>query len=138
MKKIVIAGSAKLQDKINCWKSIFMNKEYEILDYPKSIDKEKFIELYPDVHKTFFDNITKTDILFIMNEDKNGIDGYIGAETYAELTFGLAQNLIYNKNIDLIILKMPSNRVQCYDEIKLWLELGWIKLYDKNGGISNE
>lgn len=130
MKKIVIAGSAKLQDKINLWKSFFTEKKYEILDYPKPIDEEKFMELYPSIHKNFFKNITKTDILFLMNEDKNNIEGYIGAESYAELTFGLAQNLIYNKNIDLIILKMPSREVQCYDEIKLWIELGWIKLYE--------
>lgn len=130
MKKIVIAGSAKLQDKINIWKSFFTEKKYEILDYPKPIDEEKFMKLYPSIHKNFFENITKTDILFVMNEDKNNIEGYIGAESYAELTFGLAQNLIYNKNIDLIVLKMPSREVQCYDEIKLWIELGWIKLYD--------
>lgn len=55
--------------------------------------------------------------------------GYIGAETFSELTFGLAQNLIYNKNIELVILKMPSIDVQCYDEICLWLKLGWIKIY---------
>ena len=131
MKKIVIVGSAKLQDKINYWKSFFINKKYEILDFPKPIEEEKFLELYPNIHKNFFDNITKTDILFIMNEDKNDIEGYIGAESYAELTFGLAQNLIYDKNIELIVYKMPSKEVQCYDEIKLWLELGWIKLYEQ-------
>lgn len=122
-----------MQDKINSWKLFFQNNNYEILDYPKPIAEEKFLELYPNIHKSFFENIIKTDILFIMNEDKNGIEGYIGAESYAELTFGLAQNLVYNKSIDLIILKMPSNKVQCYDEIKLWLEIGWIKLFD--GGI---
>lgn len=130
MKKIVIAGSAKLQDKIDLWKLTFIKKQYEILDYPKPIDEEKFMELYPEIHKSFFEKITKTDILFVMNEDKNDIEGYIGAETYAELTFGLAQNLIYNKNIDLVLLKMPSHKVQCYDEIKLWLDLGWIRLYN--------
>ena len=130
MKKIVIAGSAKLQDKINLWKSFFTEQKYEILDYPKPIVEEKFMELYPSIHKKFFENITKTDVLFVMNEDKNNIEGYIGPESYAELTFGLAQNLIYNKNIDLRILKMPSREVQCYDEIKLWIELGWIKIYE--------
>ena len=92
------------------------------------------MKLYPKIHKEFIKNITNTDILFIMNEDKNGVVGYIGAEAYAELTFGLAQNLIYNKKIDLVIYKMPSKEVQCYDEIKIWVELGWIRLYkeDKN------
>ena len=129
MKKVVIVGSAKLQNNINYWKEKFSNNNYEILDYPKAIEKERFMELYPNVHKEFFENITKTDMLFIMNENKNGKIGYIGAESFAELTFGLAQKLVYGKNIELVILKMPSKEVQCYEEIDLWLKLGWIRLY---------
>ena len=129
MKKVVVAGSAKLQNDINYWKQKFSDNNYEILDYPKAIEKEKFMELYHNVHKEFFENITKTDMLFIMNEDKNGKIGYIGAESFAELTFGLAQKLIYGKNIELVILKMPSKEIQCYEEINLWLKLGWIRLY---------
>ncbi len=131
MKKVVIAGSAKLQKEINKWLKIFESKNYEILDYPRKIEQEKFIELYPSIHKTFFERITKTDMLFIMNEDKNGKYGYIGAEAFAELTFGLAQKLVYNKEIELVILKMPSQDVQCYEEVDLWLKLGWIKLYEE-------
>lgn len=131
MKKVVIAGSAKLQQEIHNWREFFESKDYEVLDYPKKIEETKFIELYPNVHKEFFENITKTDMLFIMNEDKNGKSGYIGAESFAELTFGLAQKLVYNKNIELVVLKMPSRDVQCYEEIDLWLKLGWISLYEK-------
>lgn len=131
MKKVVIAGSAKLQKEIHNQLKFFENKNYEILNYPKIMKKSKIIELYPNVHKTFFEYIIKTDILFIMNEDKNGISGYIGAETFAELTFGLAQKLVYNKEIELVILKMTSRKVQCYEEIDLWLKLGWIKLHEE-------
>ena len=35
-----------------------------------------------------------------MNEDKDGKVGYIGAEAFAELTFGLAQKLVYHKEIE--------------------------------------
>lgn len=129
MKKIVIVGSAKLQNDIKYWKQKFSNDNYLVLDYPKVIEKEKFMEVYPDVHRAFFENITKTDALFVMNEDKDGKAGYIGAESFAELAFGLAQKLLYGKNIDLIVLKMPSKEVQCYEEIDLWLKLGWIRLY---------
>jgi len=129
MKKIVIAGSAKLQKEVNKWINIFENNNYEILDYPRVIEKSKFMELYPNIHTEFLENITKADILFIMNEDKNGKIGYIGYEAYAELLFGLSQKLIYNKNIELVILKMPNTDIGCYEEIDLWLKLGWIKLY---------
>ena len=129
MKKVVITGSVKLQAEINNWTNFFKNNNYEVLDYPREIEETKFMKKYPIRHKEFFESITKTDILFIMNEDKNWITGYIGAESFAELAFGLTQNLLYNKNIELVILKMPSPEVQCYDEICLWLKLGWIKLY---------
>lgn len=127
--KIVIAGSAKLQKQVDKWLKLFESKNYEILDYPRDIEESRFVELYPDIHTTFLDNITKTDMLFIMNEDKNGVVGYIGYESYAELLFGLSQKLIYNKKIELVLLKMPSTDVGCYEEINLWLQLGWIKIY---------
>ena len=131
MKKIVIAGSAKLQKEVNRWLEFFKKNNYEILDYPKSIEEQRFMELYPNIYIEFMKNIVKTDVLFIMNEDKNGISGYIGYETYAELLFGISQKLIYNKDTELIILKMPSTDVGCYDEINLWLKLGWIKLFEE-------
>lgn len=131
MKKVVISGSAKLQKEVDNWLKFFVSRNYEILDYPRAIEKTKFMELYPNVHTEFLENITKTDMLFIMNEDKNGIVGYIGYETYAELLFGLSQKLIYNKDIELVVFKMPSTDVGCYEEIDLWLKFGWIKLYEE-------
>ena len=131
MKKVVIAGSVKLQKEVEKWINIFENNGYQILDYPRAVEEQKFMQLYPDVHKNFFECITKTDMLFIMNEDKNGKSGYIGTETFAELAFGLAQKLVYNKEIELVILKIPSQEVSCYEEIDLWLKLGWIRLYEE-------
>jgi hypothetical protein len=96
------------------------------LNYPKVISIDKFEELYPDVHKKFFKDINESDILFIANENKNGINGYIGAETFAELSFGLAKKLIEGKDIKLILAHMPVKEVPCYDEIILWNKLGWI------------
>lgn len=129
IKNIVIAGSAKLQDKINPWLKYGKDQDYNILDYPVPIPEETFLEKYPDVHKNFFKNITETDTLFIMNEDKNGTKGYIGAESFAEMCFRVVQNLNHNKNIEIILLKMPEDKVQSYDEVNLWLKLGWIKLF---------
>ncbi len=97
MQKVVIVGSVELQNNINYWKQKFSNNNYEVLDYPKKIKKEKFMELYPNIINSFFENITQADILFIMNEDKNGKIGYIGAESFAELAFGLAQKNFIKK-----------------------------------------
>ncbi len=63
MKKVVIAGSAKLQKEVNKWLKIFEKKNYEVLDYPRAIEESKFMELYPNIHTEFLENITKTDML---------------------------------------------------------------------------
>ena len=128
-QKVVIAGSASLQERSQFWKKYWEDKGYLVIDHPNLIPKETFLEDYPKVYKDFFKNIVESDILFIMNEDKNDIKGYIGAESFAEMCFGVAQNLIYNKNIEVILLQMPEEKVQSYDEVQLWLKLGWIKLY---------
>ncbi|MFA6969498.1 MAG: hypothetical protein WC217_02780 [Candidatus Paceibacterota bacterium] len=126
--KVVIAGSASLQDEIQKWIQYWNSKEsYEVLNYPRAIPQDDFEKSYSEVHTQFFRDIAETDVLFIANGKKNGIDGYIGAETFAELGFGLAQNLVYGKKIKLILANMPAKEVACYSEIILWLKLGWIE-----------
>ncbi len=128
-KKVVIAGSASLQKKVQFWKKYWEDKDCSVINYPSTVPKETFLAEYPQVHKDFFKNIIESDILFVMNEDKNGIKGYLGAESFAEMCFGVAQNLIHNKKIEIMLLQTPEEKVQSYDEIKLWLKLGWIKPY---------
>lgn len=130
MRKIVLSASASLQKEINEFIDKLQNR-YDVLDWPKPLDESTFMQIYPQVHKDFMRNITKTDVLLVVNADKKGITGYIGAETFAELCFGLSQNLIYGKNLELYILKLPDKSVQCYDEIKRWLNLGWIKIWNE-------
>jgi len=42
------------------------------------------------------------------------------------------KKLIYNKNIKLILANKPSEKIACYDEVILWMELGWIDEIIKN------
>jgi len=130
MRKVVISGSSKLQNKVNYWIDYFKSKNYEILDYPKLIEQENYMTELPIVYKDFYTALENTDVFFLMNEEKNGIKGYIGASAIAELTYVVILNLIHNKNIDIYILNMPSEEVSSYDEVKFWLDKGWIKLYD--------
>ena len=41
VKKVVVSGSSKLQDKVNYWIKHFKDKNYEVLDYPKLIEQKK-------------------------------------------------------------------------------------------------
>lgn len=132
MKKIVISGSSKLEEKVDYWKKYFENKNYIILDYPKSIKPENYYNELSRVYKNFYTSLENTDVYFLMNEEKNGIKGYIGASSIAELTYVIILNLIHNKNIDIYILNMPDKEVSSYDEVKFWLDMGLIKLYKEN------
>jgi len=128
-KKVVIAGSASLQDKVKFWKKYWEKKGCEVINYPSEIKQDGFLEKYPKVHKKFFENINEADILFVMNEDKNGTKGYLGAESFAEMCYGVSQNLLNINNTEIILLQKPSSEVQSIDEINLWLKLKWIKLW---------
>lgn len=128
MKKIVISGSSKLQDKVNYWLEYFESKNYEILDYPKFIEKENYNTELPKVYQNFYTALENTNVLFLVNEKKDGIQGYIGSNMIAELTYAVIQNLIHHKNIDIYILNMPSKQVASYNEVKFYLDMGWIKL----------
>ncbi len=74
-----------------------------------------------------------TDYLFVMNEDKNSIKGYIGAETFAEMGFAVTQKLLYDKPIVVVLYQKPSESVFSYDEVCLWHSLGWISFLEEVG-----
>ena len=130
MKKIVIAGSAKFCDEMSEWKEYFENKGHEVINYPKKIDQRNAQE-YQHVYIKFFESLNETDILFVVNENKNGIEGYIGAETFAELTYALIQKKVNGQSKKIYLLKMPSEEVACYTEIRNFVKLGWIEIFDK-------
>ena len=128
MKKVVIAGSASLQEAIEKWVAYWNHQEgCVVTNYPKPIAKEAFKTEYPKVHKEFFDSLRNADILFVANEEKKGISGYIGAEVFAEIVFAVALNLTEGTSIEIRLANMPAKQVQSYEEIILWMDLGWIK-----------
>lgn len=131
MKTIVISGSSKLKECVNYWCNYFKENGYEILDYPKFIEEENYKDELPKIYSDFYTALNNTDTYFLMNEEKNSIAGYIGASAIAELTYVVMQNLLFDKNIDIYILNVPSNELSCYDEVKFFLDMGWIKLFKK-------
>lgn len=131
MEKLVIASSVKFQDKIKYWNKYFTDKGYNVIKYPEKINQDN-IEEYKKVYLEFYKSLLEADIVFVLNEDKNGIEGYIGAETFAELSYAIVQNAVNNANKKIYLLKMPSKDVACYVEIRNFIELGWIQIYNKN------
>ena len=129
MKKIVIASSARFQEEIEICKKYFANKGYNVINYPKKINPEN-TEEYRNIYQQFFESLVEADEVFILNEDKNGITGYIGAQVFAEMSFAIAQNTVYNANKKIYLLKMPSKEVSCYKEVKNFIKLGWIMIFN--------
>ena len=96
MKRIVLCGSMKLKEKIIEIKKILKNKGYEVVT-----PKEFKVEMTKgDATKLHFDEITneKTNIVLAVNVTKNGIENYIGPNTFAEI----AMAFYFNKKIYLL------------------------------------
>jgi len=128
MRKIIIAGSAFFYKEALDIKQELEAKGYEVIDYPKNINVDDELE-YKEAYETFYDNINKTDDLLLLNLDKKGIEGYIGYESFAELSYLVVNKIQVNDNHKIYIYKMPSKDAGCYDEIKHFIELGYIELY---------
>ncbi len=130
MRKIVICGSSKFNNEILELKEKLENMQYEVINYPKKINIQNE---YKQTYEKFFDDLNNADDILILNLDKNGIDGYIGYQTFAEMSFFVANNIITkNNNRKVFIYKMPSKLCGCYDEINQFLKLGYIELWKSN------
>ena len=128
MRNIVIAGSATFYKEALELKQELENKNYYVIDYPKKINDDIELE-YKEAYETFYDNLSKTDDLLLLNLDKKGIEGYIGYESFAELSNLVVKKIQINNDHKIYIYKMPSKEVGCYDEIMHFIELGYIELY---------
>ena len=128
MRKIIIAGSAKFYKEAKELKKELEKERYEVIDYPKKIDNTIELE-YKEVYESFYENLNKTDDLLLLNLDKKGIKGYIGYESFAELSFLVVKKIQNNSGHKIYIYKMPSKEVGCYEEINHFINLGYIELF---------
>lgn len=158
MKKLVISGSSKLHERALYWRGYFEGRGYDVIDWPCPISTEEetldepqtepglslgrwlspsdsdYATRMTKIYKRFYKNLDQADTFFLMNEDKDGIEGYIGASAIAELTYVVTGNLNRGKKVEINILKLPSKSQNCYDEVKFWLDQDWIKIYHRPTG----
>lgn len=135
MKKLIIAGSSKLQERAAYWRGYFEGRGYEIIDYPSAVSTEgDYAENLTDIYVSFFQNLERADVFFLMNEDYKNIGGYIGPSAFSELTYAVIENLNHGKKIEINLLQMPSEEQACHEEVKFWLDQKWISIYDRPTG----
>lgn len=130
MRKIVIAGSGRFHEEVLNIKKELETKGYHVIDYPKKIDQTNEKE-YKQAFERFWHSLNVTDDLLLLNLDKNGVEGYIGYESFAELTNLVAKKIQTNDSHKIYIYKMPCKEVGCYNEIKNFLALGYIEIFEK-------
>ncbi len=130
-KKLVICASASFKNEILEWKNELEKSGYEVVKYPGEI-KDNFLANYEIEFSEQYDAISKTDVLLALNLEKKGILGYIGSGVFAEIAFGIGLNRAFDKQIEVCYLNpIPENVLPYSDELKLWQELEWIKLFDR-------
>lgn len=129
MSTLVISGSAKDQTVVRKWVDYWTAEGYSVIDYPAPIAEGRFKAEYPAVFRTFFECLAACDVLFVMNEDRDDTSGYVGAATFAELSYGVARNACGHGPVDIVVLKPPGPGVHGVDEIVLWHDLGWLSYH---------
>ena len=96
MKNIVLCGSMKVKDKM-----LEIARDLQANDYNVLLPEE-CIQGKPKAvaSRAHFDRIIdkNNEIILVVNEPKNGVDNYIGPNTFAEIAFAFR----FNKKIYLL------------------------------------
>lgn len=128
-KKVVICASGSLENETKKWKTKLEENGFKVLTYPLKIN-EDFLNKYTKSFLDCYKAIPKTDIVFVLNLEKNGIPGYIGPGVFAEIAFTIGINKVFKKKIDILYLNpIPKSGLPYCEELSWWKELGWIKQY---------
>lgn len=129
-KKITICASMSFWDDINLWKEKLETAGYEIVQYPKQFTGD-FLPNYKIEFTKHYQKMAESDIVLILNMQKNGIDGYIGAAVFAEISFaiGLNRTSHCDKKIDVYCLNPFPSSLPYAEELQHWVDLGWLKFW---------
>lgn len=96
MKNIVLCGSMKVKEDILKIKEKLEDKDYHVL-LPEECLKDIPKKIASRTHFSRIEN-KNNEIVLIVNTTKNGIENYIGPNSFAEIAFAF----YFNKNIFLL------------------------------------
>lgn len=96
MKNIVLCGSTKVKEDILKIKEKLEDKGYHVL-LPEECLKDIPKKIASRTHFSRIEN-KNNEIVLIVNTTKNGIENYIGPNSFAEIAFAF----YFNKNIFLL------------------------------------
>lgn len=122
-KKIVVSASSSFIEDVENIVTLLKENGNDVLEYVRSGKRE-----YRQVLYNFYTAIDNTDILLVINKDKNGVRGYIGTSVFCEINYAVLNNIIKEKNIDIYLLNDVDKDSSCYDEIKYFLDNNMVKV----------
>ncbi|MEK7464466.1 MAG: hypothetical protein AAB617_01670 [Patescibacteria group bacterium] len=127
-KRLVICASSSFGNEILEWKEKLRKSGFEVIKFPLKTTGNT--ASYNKEFSEHYEAISKADVLLALNLEKRGIPGYIGPGVFAEMAFAIGLNIVLNKNIEVYYLNsVPEGALPYSDELKLWQESGWIKLF---------
>ena len=125
-RKMVIAGSTCFHEEAAKYKNKFEQKNHQVVACMEPADAPRgWHEIYAD----FYDGLSQADDIFVLNLDKKGVKGYIGYETFAEMS-SMVVRKINGEDINIYLHQWPDKSCGCYDEIMEMAKNGWIKLLE--------
>lgn len=125
-KKVTICASESFLEESVKWKRKLEDLGYKVVQIPEILNGN-----YLDVHKKHYQSIGSSDIVFVLNIPKNGIEGYIGPSVFAEIAFAIGLNHVLDKNIEVFCLNEIPKGLPYTQELLLWGKAGWIKKWSQ-------
>lgn len=118
-----------MASEIEEWRGYWQSQSaIQILDYPLAISSEGFLQEYSQVFQKYFSHLDETDMLFVVNGEKNGVKGYIGAGMFSEIAY-VVSRIARGEKQEVILANSPASQLFCSDEIDLWIRLGWVRIF---------
>ena len=127
MKKVVICSSRIFQKQAQQWKQKLEKLGYNVIKIPILADQNS-LEEYKNAHTSHYKKIVETDILLVLNIEKNNIPNYVGPSVFAEIAFAIGLNIAFEKNIQIYCINDLPENSHYAEELKLWKKLNWIKI----------
>ena len=104
MRKMIIAGSSSFWKEALSYKKKFEKSGYKVLSYPKRGDSP---QTWRELYECYYKELLKADDIFVLNLDKKGIKGYIGYETFAEMS-NLVVRKMNGENLNIYLYQWPD------------------------------
>ncbi len=119
--KVTICSSASFINEAEQWKKKIESKGFNVIQIPLLLEGN-----YREVHSSHYKSITQSDLVFVLNLDKNGVEGYIGPSVFAEIAYAIGLNISMGKKIDIFCLNPIPSELPYSKELLLWRDMGWI------------